>query len=92
MQQPSLATLSVRVTPRGGRDAIEGWQGDTLRVRVAAAPADGQANAALVRLIARTLGVAPSKVQIVAGKRTRQKRLTMEGVTQGELEAKLGRG
>ena len=90
VQRKPFARLTVRVTPRGGRDAVEGWQGDTLLVRVAAAPADGQANASLLRLIARTLGVAPSRIQIVAGGRTRQKRLSIEGLTQAELEARLG--
>ena len=89
--QPPPASIAVRVTPRGGRDAIEGWRGNTLHVCVAAAPADGQANAALVRLIARTLGVAPSRIEIVAGGRTRQKRLMVVGLTQSELEARLKR-
>jgi len=49
--------LTVRLTPRGGRDAVEGWTRDdagrlVLKVRVAAAAADGQANAAVIALLA----------------------------------------
>lgn len=75
----------------GGRDAIEGWQGDILRVRVAAPAIDGRANAALLRLVAHAAGVAPSRVQIIAGEKARQKRLAVEGLTQAELESRLSR-
>ena len=64
--------LTVRLTPRGGRDRIEGWAVDAdgrahLKVRVAAPPVDGAANDALVRLIAKALGRPASAVRIVSG-------------------------
>jgi len=76
--------LDVRLTPRGGRDAIEGIEhradGVTvLKVRVRAAPFEGQANAALCRLIAHELGVAPRQVEIAAGESARVKRLRIAG-------------
>jgi len=54
--------LTVRLTPKGGRDAIDGIDADAdgktvLRVRVRAAPNEGEANDALVRLIAKVVGV-----------------------------------
>ncbi|MEP7158105.1 MAG: DUF167 family protein, partial [Chloroflexota bacterium] len=57
--------MTVRVTPRGGVDRVDGVgpKGE-LRVRVRAAPADGAANAALVRLIADACATAPSRVHI----------------------------
>lgn len=71
--------LRVRVAPRSGRDAIDGLGDDgLLRVRVAAAPADGAANAAVVRVIARHAGVAPSRVRIIAGGSARVKTIEVE--------------
>lgn len=76
--------LTVRLTPKGGRDAIDGVEHmadgrAALKVRVRAAPSEGEANEALMRLIARTLGVAPRAVSFVAGATSRVKRLRIEG-------------
>jgi uncharacterized protein len=76
--------LTVRLTPRGGRDAIDGIEETSdgravLKVRVRAAPSDGEANDALVGLIAKTLGVAPRAVNLVAGHTARLKRLKIAG-------------
>lgn len=85
-----MTRFTVRLTPRAGRDSIDGWAGDVLRVRVAAAPTEGQANDALVRLIAKTLRIAPSHVVIVAGTQSRTKVLAVEGVVADDLRAALG--
>ena len=87
--------LTVRLTPKGGRDAIDGIEQSAdgrsvLRVRVRAAPSEGEANKALVRLIAKYLGVAARQVTIVAGHTSRQKRLKIDGSTIA-LAAALGR-
>ena len=89
MREPWLAAadgivLSVRLTPRGGRDAVENVEQladgrSVLRVRVRAAPSDGEANAALVKLVAKTLGVPARDVGLVAGATTRLKRLKVAG-------------
>jgi uncharacterized protein YggU (UPF0235/DUF167 family) len=76
--------IAVRVTPRGGRDAIEGWTTDpdgrpVLKVRVAAAAAEGQANAAVVALIARAIGRPRSAVRVVRGAAARIKQLEIDG-------------
>lgn len=77
-------TLVVRLTPRGGRDAIDGVEtmsdGKTvLKARVRAVPEDGKANAALVELIAKTLQVARSAVTVAAGHTSRVKTLEIAG-------------
>jgi len=77
-------SLCVRLTPKGGRDAIEGIEVRAdgrcvLKVRVRAAASDGEANAALVRLMASMLGVAPRAVSLVAGATARIKRLRIDG-------------
>lgn len=83
-------TLHVRVTPRGSRDALEGWRNGVLHVRLAAAPVEGKANVALIRLLAKTAGVAAGKVRIVSGERGRDKRLAFDGIEAGTLAARLG--
>jgi uncharacterized protein (TIGR00251 family) len=81
--------LVVRVTPRAGRDEIAGWQGDELRVRLRAPPVDGRANEALVRLLALSLGVPPSSIELVTGATARIKRLRVEGLSEAELRRRL---
>ncbi len=76
--------VEVRLTPRGGRDAIEGIEQRAdgravLKARVRAAPSDGQANAALCRLVAAALDVAPRDVTIAAGAASRIKRVLIKG-------------
>jgi uncharacterized protein len=76
--------LDVRLTPRSGRDAIEGVERRTdgvivLKARVRAAPFEGQANEALCRLLAHELGLAPRQVEITAGASARVKRLRIAG-------------
>jgi uncharacterized protein len=84
-----MTRISVRLTPRGGRDALDGWDGDVLRVRVSAVPVDGKANDALVRLLAKALGVAPSQVTLVAGAQSRVKVVEVEGVSAQQVRAAL---
>jgi uncharacterized protein (TIGR00251 family) len=76
--------LSVRLTPKGGRDAVDGVEPladgrAVLKARVRAAPSEGEANAALVKLLARTLDVAPRDVELVAGATARVKRVKISG-------------
>jgi hypothetical protein len=76
--------LDVRLTPRGGCDAIEGVERRAdgrivLKARVRAAPFEGQANDALCRLVAHELGLAARQVEITAGEGARIKRLRISG-------------
>jgi uncharacterized protein (TIGR00251 family) len=76
--------LAVRLTPKGGRDAIGGVElladgRSVLKVRVRAAPSEGEANDALCRLLAKTVGVPPRDVTLAAGATARVKRLTISG-------------
>jgi uncharacterized protein len=87
--------LTVRLTPKGGRDAIEGIDQmadgrSVVKARVRAAASEGEANAALVSLIARTLAVPPSLVTLIAGAAARIKRLNVMGDT-GAIAAALER-
>ena len=81
---PDGAVLTVRLTPKGGRDAVDGIDAladgrVVLAARVRALPADGEANEALVRLIAKAVGVPLRDVTLVAGATARLKRLAISG-------------
>jgi hypothetical protein len=76
--------VRVRVTPRGGRDAVEGLGADAneaphLKIRVAAAPVDGDANAAVEKLLAKWLGVPKTTVEVVGGATLRLKTVMIDG-------------
>ncbi|MBX9847222.1 MAG: DUF167 family protein [Xanthobacteraceae bacterium] len=81
---PAGLTVTVRLTPRGGRDAIDGIDARAdgrcvLKARVRAAATEGEANAALVALLARAAAVPPRSVALVSGTTARIKRLTIAG-------------
>ncbi len=76
------ARFTVRLTPRGGATRIDGVADGVLRVRVAASPVEGAANAALVRLLADELDVPRTDVRLVAGVTGRLKRIVVDGLGQ----------
>ncbi len=87
--------LVVRLKPRADRDRIDGWTTDNtgrplLQVRTVAAPTDVLANAALRKLVARTLDLPASSVRLAAGAASRVKMLEIEGAAEAELHVKLG--
>jgi uncharacterized protein (TIGR00251 family) len=76
--------LTVRLTPKGGRDEVDGIETlsdgrAVLKARVRALPEDGAANAALVKLIANVVGIAASRVTVQSGHTSRLKVLKIEG-------------
>jgi len=88
----AAAVIAVRVTPRSSRDAIEGVDdAGELRVRVTAAPADGAANTAVARLLAKELRVPKGALSVASGATSRHKRLCIEGVAAAELRSRWPR-
>jgi uncharacterized protein (TIGR00251 family) len=83
------ARLRVRVTPRAGRNAIAGWRDGVVGVRVTAPPVEGEANRAVAALLARALGLRPTAVTVVQGRRGRDKVVRIQGMTAPEAEARL---
>ncbi|MCZ3375936.1 DUF167 domain-containing protein [Rhizobium sp. AG207R] len=81
---PDHVRLSVRLTPNGGRDAIDGLETGAdgecyLKARVSAAPEKGKANKALIALLSKSLGIPKSTLSIVSGDTARKKILRIEG-------------
>ncbi|HJV58681.1 MAG TPA: DUF167 domain-containing protein [Methylomirabilota bacterium] len=81
--------LHVRVKPGARRNEILGWQGDALRVRVTAPPADGQANHAVTALLADALGIAPSRIALVRGAASRDKLFRVERLSPSDVRSRL---
>lgn len=76
--------IRVHLTPKGGRDAIEGVMekdgaGPQLRLKVRAAPQDGKANQAAIECLAKALGVAKSNVTLTSGGKSRHKSFHAKG-------------
>lgn len=83
------ATLVVHAQPGAGRTQITGRHGDALKIRVAAPPEHGRANAALVKVLADAFGVDVAGVELVAGDASRTKRFRISGVEPEEFARRL---
>lgn len=82
------ALLDVRVAPRASRNRIV-VEGALVRVYVTAAPADGQANAAVVALLAKALRIGKTAIEIVSGASSRDKKVRVAGVDTVEVLRRL---
>jgi len=91
MVQPSEngATFKIRVQPKSSRNQVDGYKEGVLRLRVTAPPEAGKANAAVVSLLAQTLGIAMNQVRIVRGHASREKLVAVESLTPEEVERLL---
>jgi hypothetical protein len=84
-------TLSLRVQPRASRNAIVGWTGDTLNIRLTAPPVEGAANAACLAFLADLLDLPQSQLEILRGDRSRNKVVQITGLTRDEVRSRLER-
>lgn len=84
-----MPDIELVVTPRAAADRVGPFRDGVLRVRVTRPPADGEANRAVIRLVARAIGVPASRVILVSGERGRRKRLSLEGIDPSELGRRL---
>ena len=89
-----MARLAVKLTPGASVERIDGWDVDAegrpvLKVRVRARPIEGEANEALVKLLAKALGVAKSAVSVQRGGQSRTKILEIVGLSEDEAKSRL---
>ena len=89
MAGADACTIMVRVQPRSSRNRIAGYRDGALRVSVSAPPREGRANAALLDLLAGSLGIPRARLQIVRGHGSRDKVVAVEGMTAGEVAHRL---
>ncbi len=84
--------LHVKVHPKARRDSVQVIEGGSLKIDVTAPPEGGKANDAVIALLAKALGVAKGDVEIVRGRRSRDKLVRVHGLTEDELTARLPQG
>lgn len=82
--------LDVRVIPRAGRSGIAGTRDGALLVRLTASPVEGAANDELIEVMAKALRVPKRQLTIIAGQRSRHKRIKVEEISVGDARMKLG--
>ena len=84
------AAFTVRVVTRAQKNEIVGVQEDnSLKIRLTASPSEGQANDALIKFLAQRLGVPEANIEIVAGRDSRDKWISVEGISTADAEEKL---
>ena len=79
--------LPVRAQPGARKAGVLGEQAGALKVAVTAPPVDGEANAAVIEVLAKALGIARSAIAVVGGASSRRKRVEIQGVTLAQIEA-----
>jgi uncharacterized protein (TIGR00251 family) len=91
-QTDLCATLAVRIQPRASKNGISRMQDGSLKIRLTAPPVDGAANEALVKFLSDTLSVSQSKVEIVSGHTSREKRIKISGMSDADVIRLLNMG
>lgn len=79
--------LTLHIQPGAKKTEITGLHGEALKIRLAAPPVDGKANAALIAFLAKACGVSKSSVELVSGDTSRAKRVRVTGADTATVEA-----
>ncbi len=82
-------TIECRVIPRAGREEIRGERDGALLVALTAPPVEGRANEALIAIVARAVGIPPSRCSLLTGAQSRKKVLFLQGVEASTARARL---
>ena len=88
-QRAGALRIRVRVKPRASKTLVLGIREGLLEVAIAAPPVDGEANSELIRALAHELRLAKSAIEIISGEGSRSKLVSIAGLTEAELRAKL---
>jgi len=81
--------IRIRVIPRAARDEVSGERGESITIKLTAAPVKGAANKALIEFLSRRLSVSKSDLEIIGGEKARQKRLHVEGLDETTVRIRL---
>ncbi len=81
--------LTLRISARASRDAIMGWHGNALKISITTAPEKGKANKAIIKLLAKTLGTAPSRIRVIRGQTSPDKTVEIEDMSETQVHAAL---
>ena len=86
---PPSAVIDIRVIQRSPRTRVDGTRGAAIRIRLAAPPVDGAANDALIAFLSEALGVPRRDITLIAGEKSRDKRVRIEGLAAEVATARL---
>ena len=86
---PGGAVIDIKVIPRAGRSQIAGTRDNAILIRLAAAPVEGAANAELIALLSDALDVPKRDVAVIAGDKSRAKRVRVAGLSAAMVRARL---
>ena len=81
--------FNIRVIPRASRCELAGVQGDALKIRITAPPVDGAANKECINFLSDILGVKKSQIKIIAGHRSKNKKVSISGINRKDIERVL---
>ncbi|TAL19800.1 DUF167 domain-containing protein [Patescibacteria group bacterium] len=84
-----MAKIAVRVTPNAKNNQLLGWQGEALRLKIAAPPAEGRANAELVAYLTALLKIPKSSITITGGGYSKTKIVLIEGMELSDVRRRL---
>jgi len=82
-------TLKLRVQPKASRNQVDGFEDGTLRLRVTAPPTEGKANAGVIALLSKTLGISKSRLEIIRGHSSRDKVVFIQTLTEQEVRQRI---
>ncbi len=89
IETKSGINLRIKVSPNAKREGVLGAHGDGLKVAVSAQPEKGKANKAVIKVLAKALGVSPGSISIIRGQTNSQKVVAIEGLTIESAREKL---
>ncbi len=89
MSELPNVVIRVRVVPRSSRNQILGLDNGIFKVKLTAPPVEGKANSALVKFLAKGLGIPKTDIEIVAGERSKTKSILVRGLTLDEINERL---
>ena len=88
-ETPEGIILSVKISTKASRSEVVGEEGEELKLRIAAVPEKGKANAEIIRLLSKKLKIGKSQITILIGETSRHKKLLLRGITSEEMLQKF---
>lgn len=89
LETQEVVQFKIKVQPRSAKNEIKGIHGDALKIKLTAPPVDGEANFACVRFLSDILGVSQGRIRIISGHTSRQKIISVEGLTKKDVLSRL---
>lgn len=83
--------IKVHANPKSSKNQIVGWKEDVLYIKITAPPVEGAANEAIIRFLAKELGLKKNQVSLASGDKSREKRFLIKGADPDRIKSVLGK-